>query len=206
MGTVCACRLGRQCRDRSSGRDDHGDRVDEPVRCASAGSRSRLVSAQRYSIATFSPSTKPASFRPLVEMRAADPHQCYAATARTCNDHPFTGMVACCARAMLRNAGRVATPPQKRNELRVRPLWLRPARQLDGTVVLDDNEVGGPTSAVGFRYSQLRLWNVPDGHSGLMLPARIHLGPLLNLFGDQLAAIGGRARQWPCHPCRRSVP
>src|SRR5215470_4499555 len=70
----------------------------------SAGSRSYWPSAQRYSIATFSPSTKPASFRPWRNARSRSE----IASGDLGSRYPITGIAACCALAA---SGHAATAP-----------------------------------------------------------------------------------------------
>ena len=78
---------------------------------ASPGSRSSWFSAQRYSIATFSPSTYPASFKPWrnPRRRSAKP------SGDTAPRKPITGIVGCCARAASGHAA--AAPPSSDDEL-----------------------------------------------------------------------------------------
>src|SRR5262249_27809877 len=71
---------------------------------ASTGSRSVWFSAQRYSIAMFSPSTKPASLRPWRNARSASAN----GSADWALRNPTTGITSCCARAA---SGHAAAPP-----------------------------------------------------------------------------------------------
>jgi hypothetical protein len=71
---------------------------------ANSGSRSYLSSAQRYTIATFSPSTKPVSFRPRWNARRRSANTSGDALLR----NPTTGIAGCCARAA---SGHAAAPP-----------------------------------------------------------------------------------------------
>src|SRR5262249_23373147 len=64
-------------------------------------------SAQRYSIATFSPSIKPASFRPWRKARSRSASVSGDAAWR----NPTTGTVGCCARAASGHAA--AAPPRR---------------------------------------------------------------------------------------------
>jgi hypothetical protein len=78
---------------------------------ASAGSRSNRPSAQRYSTVTFSPSAKPASFRPRRNARRRSAFVSGEVVWRK----PITGIAACCARAA---SGHAAVPPT--NEMKSR--------------------------------------------------------------------------------------
>jgi hypothetical protein len=65
-----------------------------PIRSAtSAGSRSIVSSAQRYSKATFRPSTKPASLNPCRNARSRPASRSGDALERK----PITGSAGCCA-------------------------------------------------------------------------------------------------------------
>ena len=73
---------------------------------ANAGSRSYCPSAERNSIATFRPSTKPASLRPW-RKRAMF---CVGPAADVPSRYPITGIAGCCARAASGHAA--AAPPR----------------------------------------------------------------------------------------------
>ncbi len=76
-----------------------------PIRSANrAGSRSSRPSAQRCSITTLRPSTKPASPRP----RLSAATMCSNDADGVLRRRPTTGMPACCARAA---SGHAAAPP-----------------------------------------------------------------------------------------------
>src|SRR5262245_47328501 len=93
---------------------------------AKPGSRSSWLSAQRYSIATFWPSTKPSSFRP-----------CWNAATKCMNPadgvlrrKPITGIAGCCARAASGHAA-AAPPSSVRNSRRFNSNCIRSACQLE---------------------------------------------------------------------------
>src|SRR5215211_5484594 len=72
---------------------------------ASAGNRSYWPSAQRYTIVTFSCSTKPVSLRPWRNARSRSP----MASGDLVSRKPITGIADCCARAV---SGHAAAPPR----------------------------------------------------------------------------------------------
>src|SRR5262245_13928535 len=74
---------------------------------ASAGSRSNWFSAQRYTIATFSPSTYPVSFRPWRNAR----NRSVNASGDLLSRNPITGIAGCCPRA---GSGHAAAAPPSR--------------------------------------------------------------------------------------------
>src|SRR5262249_49545836 len=73
---------------------------------ARAGSRSRAFSAQRNSIATSCPSTKPASFKPWRNAATWSDDAAEALASR----YPTTGIAGCCALAA---SGHAAAPPKR---------------------------------------------------------------------------------------------
>jgi len=87
---------------------------------ASAGSRSYWPSAQRYSFATFSPSTKPASFRPWRNTRRRPAVMSGDLGSR----NPITGIGGCCARAA---SGQAAALPM--SEMNARRFIRSPRRR-----------------------------------------------------------------------------
>ena len=89
---------------------------------AIAGSRSYWPSAQRYSIATFSPSTKPASFSP---WRNARKLRSTTVSGDVGLRNPTTGIAGCCARAA--SGQDAAAPP--RSVMKSRRLIRSPRRR-----------------------------------------------------------------------------
>src|SRR5258708_11867813 len=133
-------RLGSECRRSAAGCHDHGHLTANEI-----GRQRRqpiiMPSAQRYSIDTFRPSTKPASLRPWWKL-------CTRFAMVVSNDtlwrNPITG-IGCCARAAsgrlaalpmsVMNSRRLIEPPEETPHRRLRPSTLHGRRAGKGQAI-----------------------------------------------------------------------
>ena len=176
---------------------------------ANAGSRSVWFSAQRYSIATLSPSTKPASFRPWRNPRDTSVN----ASGDWLLRKPITGIAGCCARAASGQAA--AAPPRSvMNARRPRPrvpAERAPGCARSGTTLDREREPGpratrcGPAASAILRFASLALGRRKSGIPDLrILKCRSRVYPRSVSRSVSLHSAGTREMNSRRLVCRES--